>query len=65
MAIKGELLKRACDECGFTLGVSFLEHRLAILTAPRDRDGKLPEQYLRTFEIWRRGFVALANGVKA
>lgn len=65
VAIRGELLQRACEQCGFTLGVHFLEHRLAVLTATRDRDGKLPAHCLQTLEIWRRGFVALANGVKA
>lgn len=65
VATKGDLLKQACAEAGFTMGATFLELRIGALTATRDRDGKLPEQYLRTFETWRRGFVALANGVKA
>lgn len=62
---RGHLLREACTARSFPMGATFLEHRLAALTATRDRDGKLPEHHVRSLEIWRRGFVALANGVKA
>lgn len=56
-------LVEACRETGFSIGVHYLNHRLAALSSTRQSDGSLPERLARPMEIWQRGLIAVAGGM--
>lgn len=57
----GDALATACRSCDFAMGVMFLTQRSAVLHVRRGADGKVPEHFTQTLEIWLRGMTALAN----
>lgn len=63
IAQKTDVLREACEACGFDDGIGYIAVRAATSSATRDEYGQLPADKLDQLERWRCGMAALAHQI--
>lgn len=62
---KTDVLREACQACGFSDGERYIAVRSATCSATRNEQGELPAEQLAAMEFWRRGMVSIADPLTA
>lgn len=57
----GEVMTAECRRLRFPEAVTFIDLRLSVLDAVRDRSGRLPDRIAGPVENWRIAFAAYAQ----